>query len=55
MKAALEVGKTVQIATSEYVRLLGDSLTLAALRAGGVDNWEGYGECFPDDDEEDEE
>lgn len=33
---------TVTISGTEYVRLLEDSQLLNALRAAGVDNWEGW-------------
>jgi len=34
--------ETVTITKEEYIQLLNDSNFLHALRAGGVDNWEGY-------------
>lgn len=34
--------ETVTITKSEYDQLRSDSATLAALRAGGVENWEWY-------------
>lgn len=37
---------TVTITTIEYLRLLDDSKKLAALEAGGVDNWEWYSESL---------
>jgi len=50
------VEETVTINKSEYERLTRNSKMLNALRAGGVDNWEWYGESlrglFPEDDEE---
>jgi hypothetical protein len=33
---------TVNIPSKLYVDLLADSTMLSALRAAGVDNWEGY-------------
>lgn len=39
----MENEETITITKEEYLELLNDSLFLAALRAGGVDNWEGYG------------
>lgn len=38
--------KTVTISEAEYKRLLKDSEFLDALRAVGVDNWEGYSEAY---------
>ncbi len=37
-----EKEETVTITKEEYIQLLNDSNFLNALRAGGVDNWEGY-------------
>lgn len=34
--------KTVTISADQYEQLLEDSSWLSALRAAGVDNWEGY-------------
>lgn len=49
----------ITIPTSRYKQLLKDSKILAALHAGGVDNWEWYSESLNDaglyDDEEEEE
>ena len=33
----------------KYIRLLKNELELNHLNMGGVDNWEWYGDCFPDD------
>lgn len=52
---------TVTISEAEYTRLLMDEKILAALEAGGVDNWEWYSESlrdaglFPDDEDEEDE
>lgn len=35
-------GNVVSVIEGHYLRLLEDSQLLAALRAEGVDNWEGY-------------
>ena len=46
---------TVTITAKEYEELKKAQATLDALEAGGVDNWEGYGEALsslPDEDEE---
>lgn len=40
--------ESVTISKAEYARLLEDSKVLAALRAGGVDNWEWYSESLDD-------
>ena len=47
--------ETVTIPKEEYESLLEDSRFLAALRAAGVDNWEGYDYAFDylGEDEED--
>ena len=37
--------ETVTLTTTEYLRLLRGTLTLEALEAAGVDNWDGYGEA----------
>lgn len=37
---------TVEISKKEYNELVQDSRFLNALRAAGVDNWEGYDEAF---------
>ena len=39
----------VKISVNELSDLIEAKETLAALECGGVDNWEWYGECFPDD------
>lgn len=39
----------VIITKDEYIRLRRDSDALHQLEIGGVDNWEWYGESFPDD------
>ena len=44
---------TITIPVEEYERLLNDSYFLEALRAAGVDNWDGY-EAAQDMMEEDE-
>ena len=44
---------TITIPVEEYERLLNDSHFLEALRAAGVDNWDGY-EVAQDMMEEDE-
>jgi hypothetical protein len=50
----------VLLTKERYEELMERDRVLAALEAGGVDNWEGYGECFSGDefdeeiDEEDE-
>ena len=43
--------KTVTISKEEYESLLEDRRFLEALRAAGVDNWEGYEYAFEDEDE----
>lgn len=43
--------KTVIISKEEYKSLLEDRRFLEALRAAGVDNWEGYEYAFEDEDE----
>ena len=45
----------IEIPLEEYLVLQERSDKLAALEAGGVDNWEGYGWCFEDDEDEDDE
>ena len=37
---------TVKITAEEYEQLLSDSQLLDALRAAGVDNWDGYEQAF---------
>jgi len=50
----------ITISTETYNELVQDSRILAALEAGGVDNWEWYSESlrdaglFDDEDEEDD-
>lgn len=39
---------SIQISVSEYQKLQRESSKLAALEAGGVDNWEWYGESLKD-------
>jgi len=39
-------GSKVEITEKEYKSLLRDSAILRALEAGGVDNWEWYGESL---------
>lgn len=41
--------KTVTFPTAEYLRLVESDLRLEALRAAGVDNWEGYDHYDRDD------
>ena len=36
------VGKQITISQAEYDELVEDQKILNALRAGGVDNWDGY-------------
>lgn len=38
------ISDTVTVTTREYLNLVRSDLELDALDAGGVDNWEGYGE-----------
>ncbi len=40
------------ITDTEYEQLMADSEFLGRLRAAGVDNWEGYHNGFPDDEED---
>ena len=40
--------KLVKIPKSKLIKLLNAELELNALEAGGVDNWEWYGESFRD-------
>ena len=52
--------ESVTISKAEYEALKRDSMILAALEAGGVDNWEWYSESLRDagllgDDDESEE
>lgn len=53
------MSETVTISKEEYKRLLRSQLELSALHAGGVDNWEWYGESLADagllDDDDEEE
>lgn len=46
--------ETITISKKLYEKLLQDRKTLRALEAAGVDNWEGYSEAFPSDDDDDE-
>lgn len=47
--------ESVTIPKSEYLELLHDQKVLYALYAGGVDNWEWYGEALGElEDEEDD-
>ena len=39
---------TITITKNEYTRLLRAELFLQALEAGGVDNWDWYGEAYND-------
>lgn len=39
---------TVTLSRKEYENLIADSVTLECLNAGGVDNWEWYGESMTD-------
>lgn len=41
--------ETVTISRAMYEMLKEDSEFLAKLEAAGVDNWEGYGEAFEED------
>jgi len=41
--------KYVRIRVQRLAELLRNETELLALQAGGVDNWEWYGECFTDD------
>lgn len=43
----------VRISKEHYASLLDDQRVLDALRAAGVDNWEGFAEAVGDDDEDD--
>lgn len=43
-------GDNVVISRKEYEELLESSKVLEALYAGGVDNWEGYGESMENKD-----
>lgn len=47
--------ETVTISKEKYESLLKDSRFLEALKAAGVDNWEGYDDAFDYLDEKDEE
>jgi len=42
--------KTIEISIKEYKELLKSSIELEMMQWYGVDNWEGYGECFVSDD-----
>ncbi len=48
------MSETVTISARTYKGLVHAAETLAALYAGGVDNWEGYDACFEDQEDEDE-
>jgi hypothetical protein len=41
--------KYVRVRLQRLAKLLRSETELQALQAGGVDNWEWYGECFTDD------
>lgn len=41
----------VEIPEAEYNELVKQSMILAALEAGGVDNWDGYDDAIEDLDE----
>jgi hypothetical protein len=41
--------KTVTISLERYKSLLKTEARMGALEIWGVDNWQGYGECFDDD------
>ena len=43
-----EIDEKVLISVEEYENLKRDSAILAALEAGGVDNWEWYSESLRD-------
>ncbi len=45
---------TVTISRQTYKGLVHAAETLAALYAGGVDNWEGYDGCFRDEEEDED-
>lgn len=47
--------ETITISKKEYEQLKEDSKILGYLYAGGVDNWEWYSDCFPDEDESEDE
>lgn len=44
----------VSISIEEWAEIQSRLAKLDALEAGGVDNWPGYGDCFEDDEEEDD-
>lgn len=49
-KPEVHVSKTsVKISADTLLNLLQSDIELNYLQRGGVDNWEWYGECFPDD------
>jgi hypothetical protein len=54
-KTVFVPAETVTITKAEYHRLLDADRTLDALYAGGVDNWEWYGEALAALDEDEEE
>lgn len=41
--------KKIEVDESTYYSLLKDSITLKALRRGGVDNWEFFGDSLDDE------
>lgn len=45
---------TVTISFLTYKLLIEDRNILQSLYAAGVDNWEGYSDAFPDEEEDDE-
>ena len=47
----LNIGPFVNIPEEEYLLLLEDSRILHKLYAGGVDNWEWYGEALNTEDD----
>lgn len=53
MKEVEKCEETVCIPKEEYERLLKRDEKLYYLEAGGVDNWDWYGDCFPDEYEDD--
>jgi hypothetical protein len=48
---SLSVDETVTITKRRYEQFKEDARVLSALRAAGVDNWEGYSAAYPDEDE----
>lgn len=56
MSNIFDVPPTVTIPKAEYQKLLARAEFLDRLEAAGVNNWEGYGEAYSDDEvDEDEE